>query len=104
MPTYEYHCPACKATYELRQGFEAEATHTCEECGKGTARRILSAPAVVFKGSGWYATDSRNRKSAVSESSSESTGGSKESRAAEPAAPPSKPAAGGSGAEAAAAS
>lgn len=71
MPTYEYHCPRCKASYELRQGFDAETTHTCEECGKGTAKRVLHAPPVVFKGSGWYVTDSRNKSSAVTDSPSE---------------------------------
>lgn len=72
MPTYEYHCPACSATYELRQGFDAPTTHTCEECGKGTAKRVLHAPPIVFKGTGWYITDSRNRQSAFSDSSSDS--------------------------------
>lgn len=77
MPTYEYHCPACKATYELRQSFSAETTHTCEECGKGTAKRVLHAPPVVFKGGGWYVTDSRSKNPAgagetKSESSTES--------------------------------
>jgi putative FmdB family regulatory protein len=70
LPTYEYQCNACKAVYELRQGFDAETTHKCEECGKGTAKRVLHAPPVVFKGGGWYATDSRNAKSAVSDSDS----------------------------------
>lgn len=70
MPTYEYQCKSCKAVYELRQGFDAETTHTCEECGKGTAKRVLSTPAVVFKGGGWYATDSRSKTSAVSDSES----------------------------------
>jgi len=71
LPTYEYHCPRCKASYELRQGFDAETTHTCEECGKGTAKRVLHAPPVVFKGSGWYVTDSRNKSSAVTDTPSE---------------------------------
>lgn len=66
MPIYEYQCGACKAVYELRQGFDAETTHKCEECGKGKAKRVLHAPPVVFKGSGWYVTDSRNKSSAVS--------------------------------------
>ena len=61
MPTYEYACPACKAVYDLRQGFDAEITHKCEECGKGMVKRVLHAPPVVFKGSGWYATDSRSK-------------------------------------------
>ena len=61
MPTYEYACKSCKVVYDLRQGFDAEITHTCEECGKGIAKRVLHAPPVVFKGSGWYATDSRSK-------------------------------------------
>jgi putative FmdB family regulatory protein len=90
LPTYEYHCPRCKASYELRQGFDAETTHTCEECGKGTAKRVLHAPPVVFKGSGWYVTDSRNKKSAVTDSPSEAAAASaaSEKPAAAPAAPP----------------
>ena len=72
MPTYEYHCPKCKATYELRQGFDAETTHKCEECGKGVAKRVLYAPPVVFKGSGWYVTDSKGKSSAISDSRSDS--------------------------------
>lgn len=71
MPTYEYHCPQCEATYELRQGFDAQTTHTCGECGNGTAKRVLYAPPVVFKGSGWYVTDSRGKSSAPAESKSE---------------------------------
>ncbi|MCZ2108709.1 MAG: hypothetical protein LC118_03955 [Dehalococcoidia bacterium] len=92
LPTYEYHCPACQATYELRQGFSAETTHTCEECGKGIAKRVLHAPPVVFKGGGWYVTDSRSRNPAgagesKSESVSESdSGSSADSSAATPAA------------------
>jgi len=70
VPTYEYHCPACDARYELRQGFDAPTTHQCEECGKGTAKRVLHAPPIVFKGSGWYITDSRNKQSALSDSTS----------------------------------
>lgn len=68
MPTYDYACEACGASYELRQGFDAETTHTCEECRKGTAKRVLHPPRVHFKGSGWYATDSRKSTSAVNDS------------------------------------
>ena len=70
MPTYEYQCKSCKAVYELRQGFDAETTHKCEECGKGIAKRVLHAPPVVFKGGGWYATDSRNKSTAITDSES----------------------------------
>ena len=73
MPTYEYHCPKCKATYDLRESFSAETTHACVECGKGTAKRVLHAPRVVFKGSGFYATDAKSRSTAVTEGASPST-------------------------------
>jgi putative FmdB family regulatory protein len=76
VPTYEYHCSACDATYELRESFSAPSEHACEECKKGTAKRVLSAPRIVFKGSGWYITDSRKSSSVVTggASSSESPG------------------------------
>lgn len=70
VPTYEYQCSRCKAVYELRQGFDAETTHKCEECGKGTAKRILHAPKVLFKGSGWYVTDSKGKNPAAADSES----------------------------------
>ncbi len=73
MPTYEYLCAKCHKSYELRQGFDAATEHTCEECGKGIAKRVLHAPQVVFKGSGWYVTDSRNKKSAVADSGDTTT-------------------------------
>lgn len=83
MPTYEYQCQACKAIYELRQGFDAETTHVCEECGKGTAKRVLHAPPVVFKGSGWYVTDSKSKNSALKDSDSNSKSDASESKAVE---------------------
>ena len=68
MPTYDYSCGKCNATYELREGFDAPTTHKCQECGKGTAKRLLTAPRIVFKGSGWYVTDSRNKTAAIADS------------------------------------
>jgi putative FmdB family regulatory protein len=88
LPTYEYHCPKCKATYELRQGFDAETTHPCEECGKGTAKRVLHVPAVAFKGSGWYVTDSKSSSKSKSAASSESKS---DGESATPAAAETKP-------------
>ncbi len=85
MPTYEYHCPACKKSYELRQGFDAETTHVCEQCGKGTAKRVLHAPKVVFKGSGWYVTDSRNKTTAVTNPDSASDASAETSADSAPA-------------------
>lgn len=58
MPKYDYRCTACGHVYEKREGFDAPAVQTCPLC-EGQARRVLTAPAIVFKGSGWYITDSR---------------------------------------------
>jgi putative FmdB family regulatory protein len=58
MPRYDYRCNDCGAVYEKREGFDAPAVQSCPECS-GTARRVLTPPAIVFKGSGWYVNDSR---------------------------------------------
>lgn len=58
MPTYEYACASCGNRYEKREGFDAKPRQKCPKCGK-MAQRLLSRPAVVFKGSGFYKTDSR---------------------------------------------
>ncbi len=58
MPTYEYRCPDCAHEYEKREGFDAPAAQKCPQCG-GTAQRVIHAPPIVFKGSGFYVTDSR---------------------------------------------
>ena len=71
MPKYDYRCSAGHQ-YEKREGFDAPSVQTCEVCGI-EARRVLTPPAIVFKGSGWYVTDSR--KSAPSESASTATSG-----------------------------
>ncbi len=61
MPNYEYRCLDCSHEYEKREGFDAPALQECPTCG-GTARRVIHAAPIVFKGSGFYVTD--NRKSA----------------------------------------
>lgn len=67
MPTYEYQCKRCEAVYDLQESFSAATTHRCKECKRGTAKRVLHAPRILFKGSGFYATDSKNRESAATE-------------------------------------
>ena len=71
MPKYDYRCGAGHQ-YEKREGFDAPSVQTCTVCGI-EARRVLTPPAIVFKGSGWYVTDSR--KSAPSESASTAASG-----------------------------
>jgi putative FmdB family regulatory protein len=65
MPTYEYECTACKHRFEQFQKFSDPPVDTCPECGSAV-RRVIFPAGIVFKGSGWYITDSR--KSAPSES------------------------------------
>ena len=59
MPRYDYQCTVCNHLFELRQGFDAETVTECPKCGKIAERKISLVP-VIFKGSGWYATDSRS--------------------------------------------
>jgi len=58
MPTYEYECLACKTRFERFQKFADPPVTECPECGN-TVRKVLFAAGIVFKGSGWYKTDSR---------------------------------------------
>ncbi len=61
MPVYEYRCSRGHR-YDRVEGFDAPAEQTCPHCG-GSARRQFSAPAVIFKGSGFYSTDNRKASS-----------------------------------------
>lgn len=58
MPTYQYRGIECDHVFEARQSFSDDALTDCEICGK-PVRRVIHASPVVFKGSGWYVTDSR---------------------------------------------
>jgi putative FmdB family regulatory protein len=79
MPIYEYKCEGCGETFEVMQKFSDEPLTVHEKCG-GPVYRLLSAPALQFKGSGWYITDyakgsgSPAAKSEKSESSGSSDG------------------------------
>jgi putative FmdB family regulatory protein len=57
MPLYEYECDACGARFELIRKFSDPPVTTCSVCGADGVRKLLSSPAVRFKGSGWYVTD-----------------------------------------------
>jgi putative FmdB family regulatory protein len=56
MPLYEYACDRCGKTFEVRQKFSDEPLTLHETCG-GKVERLLSVPALQFKGTGWYVTD-----------------------------------------------
>ena len=73
MPLYEYECEACNNRFERIQKFSDPLVETCPKCGKGPVRKLISSPAIQFKGSGWYITDySQKGKSSESTSSSKS--------------------------------
>jgi putative FmdB family regulatory protein len=57
MPLYEYQCDACGRRFEKIQKFSDAPLETCALCGKGPVKKLLSSPAIQFKGSGWYITD-----------------------------------------------
>jgi putative FmdB family regulatory protein len=58
VPTYQYICTECEHSFELNQAFTDSTVPTCPEC-KGVVRKVFSSVGVVFKGSGFYRTDSR---------------------------------------------
>jgi putative FmdB family regulatory protein len=86
VPTYEYACTACAERIEVVQRFTDAALTECAACG-GTLRKVFSPVGVVFKGSGFYKTDSRSKPASSSSSSGD----------AKPASTPSTPAAESSG-------
>jgi len=58
MPIYEYKCNSCHFRFERRQRFDANPVATCPKC-QGKARRVIHSVPVIFKGKGFYTTDSR---------------------------------------------
>lgn len=75
MPLYEYECKKCGHRFEKIQKFSDKMVRKCPECG-GQVEQMISAPAVQFKGSGWYVTDYAKKSHAPGSSD----GGSKDSK------------------------
>ena len=86
MPTYQYICTECEHSFEVNQAFTDSTVPTCPEC-KGVVRKVFSSVGVVFKGSGFYRTDSRG----AATSSSAPTPTSTPTAPAAPAPAPSTP-------------
>ena len=96
MPLYEYQCEACAHRFEQIQRFSDPPLTTCPECG-GTVRKLLSSPAIQFKGTGWYVTDyARQGKKDPADAAEPKAGASPEG-ASKSEKKPEKPAAGKSG-------
>ena len=92
MPTYQYACTtgACGNQFDLVQSFSDPAASECPACG-GPVRKVYSAVGVVFKGSGFYRTDSRKSPKESSSSSSGSSSSSSSSSSAAPSTPAASP-------------
>jgi putative FmdB family regulatory protein len=96
VPIYEYECETCHHRFELMQKFSDKPIKKCTQCGS-PVHKVLSPPALIFKGTGWYVTDyarpererAKNRKSA---SEAKGNGGSS-SEASSSTSAPSTPAA-----------
>ncbi len=97
MPTYQYRCLDCSNELEVVQKFTDDPLSECPDCD-GTLRKVYSAVGVVFKGSGFYATDSRSKASTKATSGSDSkdsggdSGGAKSANGDKSDTKPAKPA------------
>lgn len=88
MPLYEYRCEKCGSRIEKIQKFSDPPLAICEKCG-GDLTRLLSAPAIQFKGTGWYVTDYA-RKSSPEKAGKSNGGSSAKTQATESSAAKSK--------------
>lgn len=92
MPVYEYRCTSCGERTEAQQHIGDPPLSKCPRCG-GALERVVSAPALRFKGSGWYVTDYGKRagSSATGKEETSTTGKDETSATAKPEGPPAKP-------------
>jgi putative FmdB family regulatory protein len=84
MPLYEYRCNACGHLFEKIQKFSDPPVEVCPNCGERTVEKLLSSPAIQFKGTGWYITDYARKGAAGAEGGKNS--GATESKESKPAA------------------
>ena len=71
MPIYDYHCDHCGHSFSQVQSYNDQPVEKCPNCGK-KPRRLIAPSAVVFKGSGWYKTDSRPAEKSETKSETKS--------------------------------
>ena len=81
MPLYEYECSACGHRFEQIQRFSDPPIEVCPNCGEKKVQKLLSSPAIQFKGSGWYITDyARKGGGATTDSASKPASGGDDSK------------------------
>lgn len=86
MPTYAYKCEECGISFERLQRFSDEPLKSCPECS-GAVHRVICPVGIVFKGSGFYVTDNRNKSTATLPGAKKANGESSTEGTTEPAAP-----------------
>jgi putative FmdB family regulatory protein len=89
MPTYAYRCDNCGVQFDRYQAFSEPPLETCPECGEPTLRKLYAPVGIVFKGSGFYATDHRSPSGQKPSKKSESSEPASSTATAEPK--PSEP-------------
>ncbi|MFC2066110.1 FmdB family zinc ribbon protein [Chloroflexota bacterium] len=82
MPIYEYECGHCCFRFEMKQSYNEEPETVCPQC-QGRTRRVFHATPIIFKGSGFYITDSRKNKGNGSEKSKGKLAGKQEQKGTE---------------------
>lgn len=89
MPLYEYECENCGTRFERLQSLQAEPVRQCPECS-GKVHKVLHAAGIIFKGSGWYITDSRKSASSAVTGETPAPPAETKTAPADPAAAPAK--------------
>jgi putative FmdB family regulatory protein len=85
MPTYDYSCSACGHRFERFESINDDAIKACLKCGKKKAKRMLGVGAgLIFKGAGFYTTDSKNSGGGSKQPEKKSEGSEKKSESKEP--------------------
>lgn len=82
MPIYSYRCDKCGASFDRMQKFTDKPLTRCPEC-HGPVKRLIQPAGIVFKGSGWYITDSKKSSSATVASGKDKSKDSSENKSAE---------------------
>lgn len=93
MPIYEYVCQSCDHRFEVKQKVNEPPVSACVRCGRAVTK-VISAPAILFKGTGWYITDysSKLKPPAQAEPAGQSPNGQKAKKQDAPASVPTTPA------------
>ena len=88
MPVYTYRCDSCGVQFERHQSFQDAPLKTCPECRKKSLRKVITPSKIIFKGSGFYATDHKSPSGAASRENksekSETSDKKEESKSSEP--------------------